>query len=89
MIVILHVFIALTSTTLATYSYVRPTTSTLHASYSLVVMTLLSGFYLVYTTPGHMIQACMSGAAYLSIVTMITVLARRKLSIHMQQTSQN
>jgi hypothetical protein len=89
MIVFLHVVIALTSIALATYAYVSPAISTLRASYGFVIMTLLSGCYLVYTAPGHMIQACMSGVVYLSVVTMITAIARRRLLVMNQQTNQN
>lgn len=79
MTVILHVIIALASIGLASYAYVRPSVSTLRASYVFVGMTFASGFYLVWSSPAHMIQACMSGLVYLGIISVAIVAARHRL----------
>lgn len=89
MIVILHVAIALISIILASYAYLHPTVSKLRSSYAFIALTLSSGFYLVWTTPSQMIHACMTGVAYLAVVTAITVLARQKLARYSMESVEN
>lgn len=85
MIVLLHVSIAIASILLTSYAYVRPSVSKLRTSYVSIGMTLLSGFYLVWIMPSHMIQACMSGVLYLAVVTAGIVVARHKLAERVKQ----
>ncbi len=79
MTVMLHVFIALTSIGLTTLAYVSPSRGKLRVAYGLMALTLASGSYLVMSAPAHMAQACVTGVAYLAIVTAIALAARRKL----------
>lgn len=80
MILLLHVAIALMSVGIASYSYVRPNNANLRVSYSFIGLTLASGFYLVEATPGVMVHACMTGVAYITLVTTVTALTHRKLA---------
>lgn len=80
MIVLLHVVIAMLSIGMSSYAYVRPRVRTLRASYAFIGLTFLSGFYLIWTTPVSILRTCLSGIAYLTVVTTVTVLARRKLA---------
>jgi hypothetical protein len=79
MIVMLHVLIALTSIGLTTFAYLAPTRLKLRMAYGLVALTLVSGFYLVASEPAHMLQSCMSGVAYIGVVSVGIVAVRRKL----------
>jgi len=80
MIIIIHVIIALTSIIMAGVAYIRPGSAKLKTSYAFMALTLLSGLYLVWTTPGTMLRTCMSGVAYLAVVGAITMMARQKLA---------
>jgi len=86
MIVFLHVLIALASIVAATAALIRPSTTKLRTSYVLVGLTLASGFYLVWSAPSHMLEACLSGVAYLSVVSLGLVLARHKLAVLEQES---
>jgi Trk-type K+ transport system membrane component len=79
MIIAVHVVIALLSILWTTYGYLRPTNSNIRASYVLVALVFVSGFYLVWSEPAQMIRACMSGLAYLGIVSLGILATRRKL----------
>lgn len=80
MVVFLHVVIALLSIGLAGLNFFRPTRRNLHINYGLMVVTLGTGMYLVVSQPAHMIEACISGVAYLVIVTVATLLAKGRLA---------
>lgn len=78
MIVLLHVLIALTSITYATYVYFRPSKQRLYAGYGLVAATLLSGTYLALSTHAALLSACTSGLLYLAIVGALLFAAARQ-----------
>lgn len=80
MIVILHVIIACLSVGLASYSYARPSASMLRAAYGSIGLTLVSGLYLVWSAPAHMVQACTAGLIYISVVSVGVVAARTRLA---------
>ncbi len=79
MIIIVHVIIAILSILWTTYGYIRPTRTNIRASYALVVLVFVSGFYMVWSEPAQMIRACMSGLAYLGVVLLGIMATRRKL----------
>jgi hypothetical protein len=81
MIILLHVTIALLSIICTTYGYVRPTSKNLRASYALIALTIASGTYLVVSEPAAMLHTCMTGLAYLAIVSLGIFMTRRKLAI--------
>lgn len=88
MIITLHVLIALSGIACATYGYIRPTNKSLYASYGLIAMTFISGFILVLAEPAQMLRTCLSGIAYLAVVTAAVVLTRRKMSLAEMQAEQ-
>jgi hypothetical protein len=73
---ITHIIIALASLATATLTLAAPTGLKFRASYILVAATVLSGTYLVWTQPAHLMQACTSGLVYLGLVTAAIVAAR-------------
>ena len=79
MTIILHVFTALASIAVASYGYMRPSKTVLGTAYGLVGATFATGFYLVWSAPAHMLEACFSGLVYLSIVTLAILAARHRL----------
>lgn len=80
MIIVLHVTIALLSIISATYGYSRPTTLNLKFSYAFILGTFASGFYMVWVEPAQMVRTCLTGIAYLAVVSAAVVVTRRKLA---------
>lgn len=80
MIILLHVAFALSSLVFTTYLYYSPSRAKLRASYALVAGTLLSGTYLIATTPTHILSTCESGLFYLGAVSVGIAFSRNKLS---------
>lgn len=81
MTLLLHILIALASVAFASYAYVSPSNGRLKVSYALIGLTLASGTYLVLTSPAHMVQACISGIVYVSVVTVMVLAAHRRLAV--------
>lgn len=79
--VLIHVIIALSSVAFTTYAYLSPTTARLRISYGLIGLTLISGTYLVFAHPGNLVQACISGLLYVTVMTVATVSAHRRLAL--------
>lgn len=75
MIVILHIFIAMSSVAYATYLLVRPSKRLFTAHYALITATLTSGTYIVLSTGAPMLSSCISGLAYTAFVSLCTLLA--------------
>ena len=65
MILLLHIIIALSSVLYTTYVVIAPNQKRVRTAYGTVVMTLLSGAWLVVVQPTHMGRACMSGLVYI------------------------
>jgi hypothetical protein len=76
----LHVIIALTSLSFSGYVFFYPSASKLRISYALVTGTLLTGSYLLASAPSHMLEGCVMGFFYVSLVTLATVYAHRRLA---------
>jgi len=76
----LHVLIALTSLAFSGYVYFYPSVTKLRASYALVAGTLLTGTFLLASTPSHMLEGCVMGFFYVSLVTLATASAHRRLA---------
>lgn len=79
MALVLHILIALGSIGFTTYVFFAPTTTKLQVSYALVAFTLLSGTYLAVSNPTHILQTCVSGLIYTSVVSVGIAFARKKL----------
>ena len=80
MILLAHILIALSSFAYTTYLLVRPSHAKFRVNYALIALTLGSGAYLVVSTGAPMLQACVSGLAYVLIVAAGTVLAHVRLN---------
>lgn len=80
MILMLHIFVALSSLVYTTYVFAAPSRSKLHLSYALLALTLISGTYLTVLHPSHLVSACMASFAYTVLTLGGTLLARRKLA---------
>jgi hypothetical protein len=80
MILIAHIVIAIMSIGIATLAVILPSTLSLRTAYVFAGLTLGSGIYLVVSAPAHMVQACISGVIYLSIVTLAIMAARSRLA---------
>jgi hypothetical protein len=68
MILVAHIFIALSSLVYTTYVFFAPSESKLKVSYALTAATIGSGTVLVITMPAHLVSACYSGLSYLGIM---------------------
>ncbi|HKU18030.1 MAG TPA: hypothetical protein VJP80_02040 [Candidatus Saccharimonadales bacterium] len=68
MLLPIHIFIALASVLTATFSFVRPSKTSIHISSALVAATLLTGTYLVISMRAPLVQACITGIVYLAAV---------------------
>lgn len=76
---LLHIIIALTSVGFSTFVFFAPSNMRLRLSYGLIALTLMTGTYLVLSVHSSLLQACMSGLLYVSVVAVILFAAQRKL----------
>lgn len=79
MIILIHVLIAITSIVVSSITFMRPTIKKLFVSYGFIFATIFSGTYLVVTTPSHILQSCLTGLVYLTIVSVATVSSHVRL----------
>ena len=80
MLLITHVLVALSSIIATGLAYLSPSQRKLRTSYGLVGLTLASGTALVITTHSPLLSSCMTGLAYLGIVTFGIVASQRKFA---------
>lgn len=80
MILILHILVAIVSIGYTAYTFFAPSRSKLRVSQVLVVGTLVSGTYLVWSTKAHLVSACLTGLLYLGVVSYFIAAASNKLA---------
>lgn len=80
MMLITHILIAVASIGLASFAYFRPSAVVLNATYASIALTLGTGTFLIVMSPAHMVQACVTGIAYLVVVGAIALAARAKFA---------
>lgn len=80
MILLTHILIAVSSIVLATGALVSPSRATLRATYIAIAATLASGVYLTLLSPARLVQTCMTGIAYLAVVSVLSVFAQKRLA---------
>lgn len=80
MILIFHIFIALSSIVSSTAAYLSPSKTKLRLTNGLIVLTLASGTYLVWSTHSPLVSSCITGLLYLGVVLSGVVAASRKLA---------
>jgi len=85
MILLTHIIIALSSILYTTLSLARPSKNKLYVSYALIGATLASGIYLTVVHPAAMLRTCTTGLAYSVLVAAGITLARKRLSVLLQQ----
>lgn len=82
MILPIHISIAFSSLILAALAYFYPSQAKLRVTYSLVVLTFLTGFYLIWLNqPIHMTKVCITGLTYLGVVLIVLRSVRHKLAL--------
>lgn len=86
MVILIHIIIALTSIIIATVGFFRPSLRVLVVSYGLIIATVSSGTLLLVTSPSHILQSCLSGVAYLSVVSIATVATHVRLRRYAAET---
>lgn len=79
MILIVHIVIALSSVIFGSYALGRPSQKKLNTNYGFIAATIATGTYLIATMHVNMLSTCATGLAYLSIVTVLSILAQHKL----------
>lgn len=79
MIILIHVIIALTSIIIASFAFFQPTLKKLIVSYGFILGTVASGTYLLISAPSHILQSCLTGLAYLTIISFATIAAHVRL----------
>lgn len=87
MIVLLHVLIAISSLVYTTYLLFAPARSKFKAAYTLVALTLLSGFGLIVITHSPILQTCISGLTFLAINSVGLAVAHYRLAA--QESNRN
>ena len=86
--VMLHVIIALASIFLATYSLAKPTSRLIVADWILIVATIVSGGVLVAVEPARMFHACIAGLMYVTLASILTLVAdMRRKSLRKQNSN--
>ena len=61
MSLVIHLVCAFGSMAYATYTFFFPSRTGLRVTYGFVGLTFASGFWLVFTTPVHMAEVCVTG----------------------------
>ena len=79
MIILIHVIIAFTSIVIASFTFFKPTLKKLAASYGFILATVGTGTYLILTASSHILQSCITGLVYLTVVTIATIAAHVRL----------
>ncbi|HEY8992311.1 MAG TPA: hypothetical protein VIM37_00490 [Candidatus Microsaccharimonas sp.] len=79
MIILIHVIIAFTSIIVASFSFFKPTMRKLFVNYGFILATVGTGAYLLVSFPSHILQSCLTGITYLTIVSAATIASHVRL----------
>lgn len=79
MLLVLHILIALFSVFYTLFAFFQPSMNKLKFSYSLIAMTVVSGTALVISAHANMLQACITGLAYVSVMFCMTAAVHYRL----------
>lgn len=80
MLLLLHITVAILSVILGTFTFFNPSELKLKVNYFLIALTLISGTVLIFQNPSHLATTCLTGIAYVGIVSVETVVTQRKLA---------
>ena len=75
----IHLAVALTSIIVTGSAVARPSRVRLRFSYLMVVLTIISGTFLVGATHSPMLSACISGLVFIGVSLIAIVIAQRRL----------
>jgi hypothetical protein len=75
-----HICVALASLVVSTMLLFSPSRDGLRINAGLIIITLISGTYLVTVKPAHLLETCGLGLLYLGFVGVGTLAAHRKLA---------
>jgi len=89
MIILIHVIFAITSIITASFTFFNPTIKKLIVSYGLILGTVGTGTYLLVTVPSHILESCIMGISYLTVVTIATIAAHVRLHAKQLATQEN
>jgi hypothetical protein len=76
----LHIFIAITSIGLASYTLLKPSAKSFFLSYATIAATVFSGIYLVVAEPAKMLHTCVAGLVYIAMISIILIISRARLA---------
>lgn len=79
MVLMLHIIIALTSLAYTSITYFMPSKNKLRTSWTLAVLTIASGTWLVISTHSALLQSCITGLVYLAVISAGIIAAQHKL----------
>ncbi len=80
MLLITHILIALTSVVFSTYMIFVPSLIKLRVSYGMIAATIGTGTYLVIATHSPVLQSCLTGLIYISVVSVGVALTHYRLA---------
>jgi hypothetical protein len=81
MILPIHIIIAISSLAWTAYTFFSPSKSKINISYVFLALVFISGFYLVWSKPVHMVQTCTEGLVFLGVTFAGIWAAKRKLTV--------
>lgn len=73
MIILIHVLIALSSIGVSSFTFLKPSVTRLLVSYGFIVATVVTGTYLIITMSSDILRSCLTGLAYLTVVSVVTI----------------
>jgi hypothetical protein len=74
-----HIIIASLSLVFTTYLFFVPSVTKIYVAEGLVALTLASGTYLVFAKATNLLQVCITGLVYITVVSVGLVAAHNKL----------
>lgn len=89
MIILIHVVIAFTSIIIASLALLSPSLKKLFVSYGFILGTVATGTYLLVSYPSHILQSCMVGLTYVTIISFMTIAAHVRLHRRIMAAAQN
>lgn len=80
MLLLMHILVAFAGMIFTAYTYAFPSHTKIIVSTSLAGLTLATGTLLLISAPSHLLQACVMGLIYFSIVGFGVIASQRKLA---------
>jgi hypothetical protein len=80
MLLVLHIFAALSGIGLTTYSYLSPSLAKIRYSYGLVILTIASGTAIIIRDHLSILSICLSGLLYIGFTVSGLIAASHKLA---------